>query len=218
MGPVVAPRAVGKKSWWSWNVFPGHPWFSRRDAVRTSAPGVEVADWLTRFGCAEPKPPVTCSGSPPNLGFRPGTGFERLKNSSAATVLEVEIRPRTDWRSTITLRPSSPSVAGFRPGERTAPDRARAAVLALRAAQGMVLRPNPIATPGASVRSPTPWWTGTTSPDCQAAVWRTRPVAPAPGLVEARGKAGWLGGRRSSKLASRGTAVLPAVDKHVTGH
>ena len=99
--------------------------------------GVEVADWLTRVRLLDRASGEVRWVSAADLGF----GYRRsvLKHSSAATVLEVEFTLAADGRSAPIRYAELAAVLDVSPGERTEPDRVRAAVLALRAAKGMVL-------------------------------------------------------------------------------
>ncbi len=99
--------------------------------------GVEVADWLTRVllldrGTGEVR---WVAAADLNFSYRHSV----LKNSSAATVLEVEFALDADGRSAPVRYAELAGTLGVNAGERTDPARVRAAVLALRAAKGMVL-------------------------------------------------------------------------------
>ena len=99
--------------------------------------GVEVADWLTRVRLLDRASGEVRWVSAADLGF--GYRHSVLKHSSAATVLEVEFTLAADGRSAPIRYAELAAVLDVSPGERTEPDRVRAAVLALRAAKGMVL-------------------------------------------------------------------------------
>ena len=99
--------------------------------------GVEVADWLTRVRLLDRASGEVRWVPAAELGF--GYRHSVLKNSSAATVLEVEFALTADGRSAPIRYAELAAALEVPPGERAEPDRVRTAVLALRAAKGMVL-------------------------------------------------------------------------------
>ena len=99
--------------------------------------GVEVADWLTRVRLLDRTSGAVRWVSAAALGF--GYRHSVLKHSSASTVLEVEFALAADGRSAPVRYAELAAALGVPAGERTDPDRVRTAVLALRAAKGMVL-------------------------------------------------------------------------------
>jgi UDP-N-acetylmuramate dehydrogenase len=99
--------------------------------------GVEVAVRLTRVRLL-----VRATGESQwvpaaDLGF--GYRHSILKNSSAATVLEVEFALIADGRSAPIRYAELAAALGVSTGDRTGPGGVRSAVLALRATKGMVL-------------------------------------------------------------------------------
>ncbi|MBU3749855.1 MAG: UDP-N-acetylmuramate dehydrogenase, partial [Mycobacterium sp.] len=102
--------------------------------------GVEVADWMTRIMLLD-RPGGAVRWVPAGeLGF--GYRHSVLKHSAAATVLEVEFALDPDGRSAPVRYAELAGALGVPVGDRTGPERVRAAVLALRAAKGMVLDPD----------------------------------------------------------------------------
>lgn len=99
--------------------------------------GVEVADRLTRVRLLDRATGEVRWVPAADLGF--GYRHSILKHSSAATVLEVEFALAADGRSAPIRYAELAAALGVPAGERTDPDRVRTAVLALRAAKGMVL-------------------------------------------------------------------------------
>ena len=99
--------------------------------------GVEVADWLTRVRLLDRSSGDVQWVPAADLGF--SYRHSVLKNSSAATVLEVEFALDAGGRSAPVRYGELAGALGLSAGERTEPARVRAAVLALRAAKGMVL-------------------------------------------------------------------------------
>lgn len=101
--------------------------------------GVEVADWLTRVMVLDRRSGEVGWVPATELGF--GYRHSVLKNSSDATVLEVEFA--LDSRRSAPVRYGELAAAlGVAVGDRADPGRVRATVLALRAAKGMVLDPH----------------------------------------------------------------------------
>ncbi len=99
--------------------------------------GVEVADWLTRVRLLDRGTGEVRWVAAADLDF--SYRHSVLKNSSAATVLEVEFALDPDGRSAPVRYGELAAALSVAPGERAHPARVRAAVLALRAAKGMVL-------------------------------------------------------------------------------
>ena len=99
--------------------------------------GVEVADWLTRVRLLDRSSGDVRWVPAADLGF--SYRHSVLKNSSAATVLEVEFTLDAGGRSAPVRYGELAAALGLSAGERTDPARVRSAVLALRAAKGMVL-------------------------------------------------------------------------------
>ena len=99
--------------------------------------GVEVADRLSRVRLLDRATGEVRWVPAADLGF--GYRHSILKHSSAATVLEVEFALAADGRSAPIRYAELAAALGVPAGERTDPDRVRTAVLALRAAKGMVL-------------------------------------------------------------------------------
>ncbi|MEI6252942.1 MAG: UDP-N-acetylmuramate dehydrogenase [Mycobacteriaceae bacterium] len=99
--------------------------------------GVEVADWLTRVRLLDRASGEVRWVPAEQLGF--GYRHSVLKHSSAATVLEVEFALAAGGLSAPIRYAELAAALGVTPGERAEPDRVRSAVLALRAAKGMVL-------------------------------------------------------------------------------
>ena len=99
--------------------------------------GVEVADRLTRVRLLDRASAEVRWVPAAELGF--GYRHSVLKNSSTATVLEVEFTLAEDGRSAPIRYAELAAALGVPAGERTGPDRVRTAVLALRRAKGMVL-------------------------------------------------------------------------------
>ena len=99
--------------------------------------GVEVADWLTRVRLLDRATGEVRWVMADELGF--GYRHSVLKNSSAFTVLEVEFALDAGGRSAPVRYGELAAALGVTAGESTDPGRVRAAVLALRAAKGMVL-------------------------------------------------------------------------------
>ncbi len=99
--------------------------------------GVEVADRLTRVRLLDRATGEVRWASAAELRF--GYRHSVLKNSSAATVLEVEFALADDGLSAPVRYGELSAALGISAGERTDPARVRAAVLALRRSKGMVL-------------------------------------------------------------------------------
>jgi len=99
--------------------------------------GVEVADWLTRVRLLDRASGEVRWVPAAELGF--GYRHSVLKNSSAATVLEVEFALDSDGRSAPVRYGELAGALGVSPGDRAEPALVRAAVLALRRSKGMVL-------------------------------------------------------------------------------
>jgi UDP-N-acetylmuramate dehydrogenase len=99
--------------------------------------GAEVADWLTRVRLLDRATGAVRWVAAADLAF--GYRHSILKHSSASAVLEVEFTLAADGRSAPVRYAELAAALGVPAGERTEPDRVRAAVLALRAAKGMVL-------------------------------------------------------------------------------
>ncbi len=150
--------------------------------------GVEVADWLTRVRLLNRATGEVRWVPAADLGF--GYRHSVLKNSSAATVLEVEFGLATDGRSAPIRYAELAAVLGVPAGERTAPDRVRAAVLALRAAKGMVLDESDHDTWSVGSFFTNPVVDEDLFARLQAAVDGPVPHYPAPGGVKLA--AGWL--------------------------
>ena len=131
-GPPSSPGPVGKKSQWAGMSF-GHSGFDRRDARperrRLRRRSGRLADQVRLLN----RTTGECGGSPPTIWVS-ATG-SILKNSSPATVLEVEFGLAADGLSA-PIHATLAAVASGVPAGRTTPDRVRAAVLALRAAKG----------------------------------------------------------------------------------
>ncbi len=99
--------------------------------------GVEVADRLTRVRLLDRATGEVRWVDADELGF--GYRHSVLKNSSAATVLEVEFALDPAGRSAPVRYAELATALGVPVGETTDPHRVRSTVLALRAAKGMVL-------------------------------------------------------------------------------
>lgn len=99
--------------------------------------GVEVADRLTRVRLLDRATGEVRWVRAADLGF--SYRHSVLKNSSAATVLEVEFALAADGLSAPVRYGELAAALGIPVGERTDPDRVRTEVLALRSAKGMVL-------------------------------------------------------------------------------
>ena len=99
--------------------------------------GVEVADWLTRVRLLDRASGEVRWVPAAELGF--GYRHSVLKNSSAATVLEVEFALDSDGSSAPVRYGELAGALGVSPGDRAEPALVRAAVLALRRSKGMVL-------------------------------------------------------------------------------
>lgn len=99
--------------------------------------GVEVADWLTRVRLLDRATGEVRWIPAGDLGF--GYRHSILKNSSAATVLEVEFTLAADGLSAPIRYAELAAALGVSPGDRTDPETVRAAVRKLRRAKGMVL-------------------------------------------------------------------------------
>lgn len=99
--------------------------------------GVEVADWLTRVRLLDRASGDVRWVRAAELGF--AYRHSILKNSSAATVLEVEFTLAADGLSAPIRYGELSAALGIPVGERTDPGHVRETVLALRAAKGMVL-------------------------------------------------------------------------------
>lgn len=99
--------------------------------------GVEVADRLTRVRLLDRATGDVRWVGAAELGF--GYRHSVLKNSSAATVLEVEFALAADGLSAPVRYGELAAALGIPVGERTDPARVRQEVLALRAGKGMVL-------------------------------------------------------------------------------
>ena len=99
--------------------------------------GVEVADWLTRVRLLDRATGEVRWVPAADLGF--GYRHSILKHSSAYTVLEVEFALAADGCSAPVRYAELAAALGVPPGEHADPGRVRTAVLALRAAKGMVL-------------------------------------------------------------------------------
>ncbi len=99
--------------------------------------GVEVADWLTRVRLLDRGTGDVRWVPAEELRF--AYRHSVLKNSSAATVLEVEFALAADGRSAPIRYAELAGALGVTAGDRADADRVRDAVLGLRAAKGMVL-------------------------------------------------------------------------------
>ncbi len=99
--------------------------------------GAEVADTLARVRLLDRRTGADRWVDPAELGF--GYRHSVLKNSPDAVVLEVEFTLDAAGRSAPLRYGELATALGVAPGERTDPLRVREAVLALRAAKGMVL-------------------------------------------------------------------------------
>ncbi|MFM9033881.1 MAG: UDP-N-acetylmuramate dehydrogenase [Mycobacterium sp.] len=99
--------------------------------------GVEVSDVLTRVRLLDRRTGEVNWVPAAELGF--GYRHSVLKNSTAAIVLEVEFALDPAGRSAPVRYAELAAALGIAAGERTDPARVRSAVLALRAAKGMVL-------------------------------------------------------------------------------
>ncbi|MCH9723085.1 MAG: UDP-N-acetylmuramate dehydrogenase [Actinomycetia bacterium] len=99
--------------------------------------GVEVADWLTRVKLLDRVTGRVRWVPAAELGF--GYRHSMLKRSADATVLEVEFTLDAAGRSAPLRYAELASVLDVPVGHRGDPARVRSAVLALRAAKGMVL-------------------------------------------------------------------------------
>ena len=99
--------------------------------------GVEVADRLTRVRLLDRATGEVRWVRAAEMGF--SYRHSVLKNSSAATVLEVEFALSEDGLSAPVRYGELAAALGIPVGERTDPDHVRTKVLALRAAKGMVL-------------------------------------------------------------------------------
>lgn len=102
--------------------------------------GVEVADWLSRVLLLDRRSGEVGWVPAADLGF--GYRHSVLKNTADAVVLEVEFTLDPDGRSAPVRYAELASTLGVAVGDRSDPDRVRTAVLALRAAKGMVLDPD----------------------------------------------------------------------------
>ena len=150
--------------------------------------GVEVADWLTRVRLLDRASGEVRWVPAAELGF--GYRHSVLKNSSAATVLEVEFALADDGRSAPIRYAELAAALGVPAGERTDPDRVRTAVLALRAAKGMVLDDADHDTWSVGSFFTNPVVDGDQFDRLQAGVDGPVPHYPAPGGVKLA--AGWL--------------------------
>jgi UDP-N-acetylmuramate dehydrogenase len=99
--------------------------------------GVEVADTITRVRMLDRRSGQVRWAAAEELGF--GYRTSVLKHSDAATVLEVEFALDSSGRSAPLRYGELVAALGATAGERADPARVRDAVLALRAAKGMVL-------------------------------------------------------------------------------
>jgi len=99
--------------------------------------GVEVADCMTRVLLLDRRSGGVRWVAAGELGF--GYRHSTLKNSSDATVLEVEFELDPAGRSAPVRYGELATALGVAAGDRTDPVRVREAVLALRTAKGMVL-------------------------------------------------------------------------------
>jgi UDP-N-acetylmuramate dehydrogenase len=134
---TVVARAVGEKLG-GLECLSGIPGSAGATPVQNvGAYGVEVADWLTRVHLLDRASGEVRWVAAGDLGF--SYRHSILKNSSAATVLEVEFGLADDGLSAAIRYAELAAALRVTVGDRTQPELVRDAVLRLRTAKGMVL-------------------------------------------------------------------------------